>query len=274
MLRVSARSAHGCSARSRISSTACSSRSRGTRDGSPKHIRIIARTLCSGVIPAIRRSASAGTPGQQQQQQRPAERRRHPVDRHGRRDQRQGGDEVGTAGGDQHADQPAEGVAEQVHRPALAPSPGLRRRCAPGRRRRPARGRGSSTARAAVAASGRSRAGRAPSRRSGRRAARPGRSSSSRPRPGRARRAPARAGASAGSRPVDRAGPRRVPDEDLAAARPALLPGHGGQQRAGRGQGVVDRTAAAVGSPDAGRARTSHSTVIRRSARCGARTRR
>ena len=63
MLRVSARSAHGCSARSRISSTACSSRSGGTAEGRPKHIRTMARTLSSGVIPPIRRAASDGTPG-------------------------------------------------------------------------------------------------------------------------------------------------------------------------------------------------------------------
>ena len=63
MFRTSAASAHGCSARSRISWTACSSRSGGTRDGCPKHIRTMARTLSSGVIPPIRRAASAGTPG-------------------------------------------------------------------------------------------------------------------------------------------------------------------------------------------------------------------
>ena len=63
MLRVSARSAHGCSARSRISWTACSTRSAGTRAGSPKHIRTIARTFSSGVTRPIRRSASDGTPG-------------------------------------------------------------------------------------------------------------------------------------------------------------------------------------------------------------------
>ena len=63
MLRVSARSAQGCSARSRISATASSMRARGTREGSPKHIRTIARTCCSGAMRAIRRSASDGMPG-------------------------------------------------------------------------------------------------------------------------------------------------------------------------------------------------------------------
>jgi hypothetical protein len=63
MLRVSAWWAQGCAERSRISWTACSIRSGGTLRGSPKHMRIIARTLCSGVTAPIRRAASDGIPG-------------------------------------------------------------------------------------------------------------------------------------------------------------------------------------------------------------------
>ena len=125
----SARSAHGCSARSRISSTACSRRSGGTRDG------LAEAHADHAPGPLLRRDA--GHPplgqrrdaGQEQEEECATERRRHPVDRHRRRDERQGGDEVRPATGDEHADQPAEGVAQQVDRPARRPRPARSTMC-------------------------------------------------------------------------------------------------------------------------------------------------